>query len=69
MTLKDVSVEAQAYHQKVICKDGMFDVMNKRVWLLQEDAQVTAVDGLGVLCGEICVKQAAVCASLRRKVS
>lgn len=53
MILEDVSVDAEAYRQKVICKDGVFDAMRQKMWWFHQDARFTTVDGVRVPSGKL----------------
>lgn len=54
LMLEDVSVNATAYRQKIISKDGVFDSMRQRMWWFHEKARYrTDQNGVRVPCGQL----------------
>ena len=54
LMLEDVSVDARAYREKIINKDGVFDAMRQRMWWFHSDARYrTNEQGVRIPCGQL----------------
>ena len=54
LMLEDVSVDARAYREKIINKDGVFDAMRQRMWWSHSDARYrTNEQGVRIPCGQL----------------
>ena len=54
LILEDVSVDARAYREKIINKDGVFDAMRQRMWWFHSDARYrTNERGVRIPCGQL----------------
>lgn len=53
MILEDVRVDATAYRQKIICKNGVFDCMRRKLWWFHKDARYKLVGGVRTPDGKL----------------
>ena len=53
MILEDVRFDAAVYRQKIIGKDGVFQLMRQKTWWFHKTARYTTVRGTRVPCGTL----------------